>query len=235
MSMTYNQRLLMEAAVKRVLSIAFNANTTVSGLKFNTDKEVDAQIEAVLSRLREEIEDVCETIATNKAEEKDDILLFIHRENHGSTFSERLSGYIAKFKTELEIVMGAALFLGMTRSEAAASIAQNFHNPYASSMMREAARRGYEFTAPSYGRGRTNSMFNAIARLCRHAIAEAYMRILWLRATGEGAVGFITFRNSSVPCDICDDYTTYTHPMTDPMPPLHLNCVCGVVFVFPGE
>ena len=124
------------------------------------------------------------------------------------------------------LLVGAGLFLGVTKMVLAKSICDNLKHPYANQLLADG------IAAPlTYGRGRTNAMFTAINSLTRFGIGRGWMYHRHLKAEMEQAQGFITFRNSSVPCDMCDDYASYTHPMDDPLPPLHGHCVCGTIYI----
>lgn len=227
-SMVYNLEILMREAASRVVEILYSANIDPKRIN-NTDLPLRVQwdINAVIDWFNEAIEDYFETLAIGENEDDRDLILsFILAENHGMTFGERLSDYCSKYRDELILLVGAGLFLGLSKKAVADSIGRNLKKPYRNPELAEG------ITTPlSYGRGRTNSMFTAISALTANGVGRGWMYGRHLRAEKDGAEGFYTFRNSLVPCSICDSYASYLHPMDDEVPPLHLSCVCGVVYV----
>lgn len=226
-SMTYNLQIIMREAAERVVDILYTANVSVEQLQFSDiPMRVQWDINAVVDWLKETIDDYFQTLAIYDHEDnKDRILPFILGVNHGQTFDERLTEYCSRYREELLLLVGAGLFLGLGQTALAKSIGSHLKQPYKNPDLAEG------IAAPlSYGRGRSNSMFNAIGALTKYGIGKAWMYDRHLKAEMESAQGFMTFRNSTVPCDICDDYASYAHPMDDPIPPLHANCVCGTIY-----
>ena len=75
------------------------------------------------------------------------------------------------------LLIGAGLFLGITKSALAKSIGDNLRHPYANQMLADG------IDAPlTYGRGKTNSMLTAIGNLTRFGIAKGWMKS-WDRST----------------------------------------------------
>lgn len=233
-SMTYHLELLLREAAERILAILYEAGI-VYGRELsklpelsedNLPPKAAAQIQEVIQWLKETIDDYFLTLAIYDHEEnKDRILPLILSKSHGQTFSERLADYCEKYRQEILLLAGAGLFLGMKQAELARSIGAHLRKPYHNPDLADA------IAAPlTYGRGHTNSMFTAIDRLTKFGIGRAWMLDRHIKAEIKSAAGFFTFRNSSVPCSICDDYAAYPHPLDDPLPPLHANCVCGTIY-----
>lgn len=226
-SMVRNLEYVMREAAERIVEICYNAkiDPTVGSYE-NLPVKVQMEIEEVVQWLKETIDDYFLTLAIYDHEEnRDKILPFILGENHGMTFDERLTDYCTKYRDELLLLVGAGLFLGIGKSALAKSIGSHLKQPYKNPDLVEG------IAAPlTYGRGKSNSMFNAIGALTKYGIGQAWMYDRHLKAEMESAQGFMTFRNSSWPCDICDEYASYPHPMDDPIPPLHNSCVCGTVY-----
>lgn len=226
-SMLYHLERLMRKAAEDIVALLYAKGISVDTLKYNRlQKQVEESINEIILNLQESIADIFETLAIADHEEnRNTILPFILGENHGMTFDERLTDYVGKYKNELMVLIGAGLLLGIGKSALAKSIGDNLRQPYANPMLKD----GIE--APlTYGRGRSNSMYNAINTLTRFGIGRGWMYDRHLKAEMERAQGFMTFRNSSCACDQCDEYASYMHPMDDPIPPLHANCVCGTIY-----
>lgn len=227
-SMNYHLEIIMREAAERVVDILYSAGLDAERLK-NNDLPLRVQwdINAVIDWLNETIDDYFLTLAVADHEEKKDrILPFILGRKHGETFEERLTDYCSKYRDELLLLVGAGLFLGIGKMALAKSIGEHLKKPYGNPDLADG------IAAPiSYGRGHTNSMFTAIGALTKFGIGQAWMYDRHLKAEEKGAMWFMTFRNSSIPCDICDSYAGILHPMDDPLPPLHNSCVCGTIYV----
>lgn len=226
-SMTYNLEIVMREAAERVVEICYNAKIDPAIASWDKlPPQVQMEIEEVVQWLRETVNDYFLTLAIYEHEEnRDRILPFILGKNHDMTFDERLSDYCEKYRDELLLLIGAGLFLGIGKMTLAKSIGSHLKQPYKNPDLVDG------IAAPlTYGRGRTNSMFTAIGALTKYGIGKAWMYDRHLKAEMESAQGFITFRNSMVACDTCDDYASYAHPMDDPIPPLHNSCVCGTIY-----
>lgn len=232
-SMASNLRKVMDWAAARIVQIAYNYNTPLNFFSFSYNQKMKAEIDEVIVELVDHVEDYIDTLATyHHEDDNDEILAFIHRENHNKTLNERLRDYADKYKNELEIGLIAAMYLKKSSVEALTAIKDNMQQPFKNSLVVQAIKAGRQIDIPNYGRGRTNSMLTALTNLSRFAVAEGWMHGLWIEANANDAVGFVTFRGSTYPCDMCDDYAGWIHPMDDPMPPIHSHCVCGAVFVY---
>lgn len=234
-SMSHNMKLLIEAAAAEIVRIAYSLRMPASVFSFSADRTMEREVNNVLENLINEIDEDVELLATYGHEERDaDILSYIHRETHDNTFYGRLADYKDKFKDELEIGIASGLYLHKSEGEVLKSIIDNEAHPFLNPFIKEAIGH-LDFDIPNYGRGHSNSMLTAMTGLTVYAVAEGWMFGQWLDAVSDEAVGFVTFRNSSFPCITCDDYSGWVHPMTDPIPPLHLNCVCGVYYIYPSS
>ena len=226
-SMTYHLERLLRNAAENIVDILYSKKIHIDKLSQNKlPKEVEEEINEIISNLQESIIDVFETLAVADHEDnKDLILAFVRKESFGMTFDERLTDYCTKYRDELLLLVGAGLFLGIGKTDLAKSIGSHLKQPYKNPDLVDG------IAAPlTYGRGRTNSMFTALNTLTTFGIGRGWMYDRHLKAEMESAQGFMTFRNSSYPCDICDEYASYPHPMDDEIPPIHANCVCGTVY-----
>lgn len=226
-SMYYNLDIVMREAAKRVVEILYSAGLSAEKLEYaDLPNRVQWDINEVVDWLKETIEDYFLTLAIYDHEEnRDRILPFILGKNHDMTFNERLTDYCSKYRDELLLLVGAGLFLGIGKTALVKSIGSHLKQPYKNPDLVDG------IAAPlTYGRGKSNAMFNAIGALTKYGIGKAWMYDRHLKAEMESAQGFMTFRNSTYPCDTCDDYASYAHLMDDPLPPLHNSCVCGTIY-----
>lgn len=48
-------------------------------------------------------------------------------------------------------------------------------------------------------------------------------------------IGYVGFRQSDYPCDLCESNAGVFHPIGEMIYPLHIHCVCGVYYIKSGE
>lgn len=226
-AMTVLLENVMKEAAEKIVEICYSAGVNPQTFRYSDlPVRLQYQIDDIIRQLQSDIDDYFQTFAIADHEDNlDKILPFILGEQNGSTFEERLSDYCDKYRYELMLLIGTGLFLGIAKSALVKSIGENLKHPYANQLLAD----GIEVPL-TYGRGKSNSMFNAINALTKYGIGKGWMYNRHLKAELERAQGFMTFRNSHYPCDMCDEYASYAHPMDDPIPPIHANCVCGTIY-----
>lgn len=227
-SMSYNLSIVMREAAERIVEILYSANIHPTVASYgDLPLRVQWDIDEVVQWLKETIDDYFVTLAIADHEEnRNTILPFILGENHGANFDERLTDYVGKYKNELLLLVGAGLLLGIGKSALAKSIGDNLRQPYANPMLKD----GIE--APlTYGRGKSNAMYNAIGSLTRNGIAGAWMKNFYIETRKNGCIGWLVQRGSSYPCEICQAYVGL-QTSEENLPPFHLNCVCYAVPIY---
>lgn len=228
-SMSANLEIIMREAAKQIVEICYSANANPQTFRYSDlPLRVQWDIDAVIEWLKEQIEDYFETLAVADHEENRDIILpLVLGENHGATFDERLTDYCDKYKNELMLLVGAGLFLGIAKSALAKSIGENLKHPYANQLLAEG------IDAPiSYGRGKSNSMYNAISGLTKYGIETAWMRHWELKTEADGCIGWVVKRGSSYSCSQCDDNCGFHSIDEGTGLPVHNSCCCFAVPVY---
>ena len=227
-SMDYNLEIVMREAAVRIVEICYAYRRNPRTFRYeDLPPGARKDIDAVIEWLREIIDSYFQTLALAGHEERDKVILpYIYRARDGMTFQERLSDYLDKYRTELLVLIGAGMTLGIGRKELADSIGRNIKRPWNNPELAE------EVTPVSYGKGRTNVMYAAIGALTRHGIAEGWQKN-WDDATKErGCLGWYVMRGSTYPCDLCDDNCGF-HSVEDGTGlPVHLSCCCIAVPVY---
>lgn len=226
-SMVDNLEAVMAIAAERIVTICYKYNVNPQNFSFDSDPKIRQEVEDVVQWLREVIEDMLYTLVVAADEGNGSMIwAWVTRERDGMTFDERLDEYLSNFGKEMELLVGAGLFLGLTKMIVTNSIISNMRKPWNNPDLADGV------AAPlSYGRGRTNSMLTAISALTKFGVGEGWMYARHLKAAEKDAVGFYTFRNSTYPCSYCDSYAETFHTMDEPIPPIHGNCVCGTVYI----
>lgn len=227
-SMQNNLEYVMREAAERVVEILYSANIHPTVASYgDLPLRVQWNIDEVVQWLKETIDDYFVTLAIADHEgNRNTILPFILGDNHGMTFDERLTDYVGKYKNELMVLIGAGLLLGIGKSALAKSIGDNLRQPYANPMLKD----GIE--APlTYGRGRSNSMYNAISGLTKYGIESAWMKNQYINNRKDGCVGWLVQRGSHFSCELCDSYVGF-HTDESELPPYHLSCKCFATPIF---
>mgnify|MGYP000093433787 CR=1 FL=1 len=219
----------MKEAAEKIVDICYSAGVNPRSFRYSDlPVRVQFDIDEVIQRLQEAIDDYFLTLAIADHEEnRDRILPFILGENHGMTFAERLENYCGKYRDELMVLVGAGLFLGIAKSALVKSIGENLKHPYANQLIAEGIGNGI-----SYGRGRTNSMFTALSGLTKYGIESAWMQHWELKTEADGAIGWIVQRGSSYPCPQCDDNCGFHSIDEGTQLPQHLSCCCFAVPIY---
>lgn len=215
----YLDRQLMKAA-QEIVSLAYSMNIPPTMFSFEYDPVLSYKVRQIIARLNSLIEEYDITLAlnTDKMDNKE-LSAYIFRDINGTTYSQRLNAYTNKFKSEMESFIKAGLIAGLSKSGLIDEIERTYKHPKQGSIITEDVRKGFS----SYGR---------LLMLTRHTIADAWMYADMEYYRKKGAIGFMTFRGSSYPCDICSDYAGRLHTFAEPYPPLHPNCVCYAVPIY---
>ncbi len=227
-SMSYNLSIVMREAAERIVEILYSANIHPTVASYgDLPLRVQWDIDEVVQWLKETIDDYFVTLAIADHEENKDLILpLVYGESFGSTFDERLTDYVGKYKNELLLLIGAGLLLGIGKSALAKSISDNLRQPYANPMLKDGIEKSI-----SYGRGRTNSMFTAIGDLTRFGIAEAWMKNQYINNRKDGCVGWLVQRGSHFPCELCDSKVGF-HADESDLPLYHSHCCCYAVPIY---
>lgn len=231
-SMVYNLEIVMRQAAEKIVKILYSANIPIGTIEFGSlPNKVQVEINGVIDWLRITIDDYFQTLAFyEKEKNKDIILAFVMKKNHGLTFYQRLTDYCEKYRTELLILIGAGLVLGVNRSTLIKSIENNLKRPFDNPTLKEGIS-----TPPTYGVGRTNSMFTALSGLTTFGIAQAWMRDWEITTEKAGAVGWDVRRGSSYPCEMCDDNCGFHSIDEGTDLPQHNSCCCFAVPIYNAE
>lgn len=167
--------------------------------------------------------------------EDDRVREYLQSEVWGKTFKERNREYSKTFAEDIVKMVSAGIQMGYTQSTLLSAVRTGYKNPFATSVITKAQRKGIGIATPSYGRGIYRSAFQNIVRNAQNTIALAWREALADYADKNGSVGFIIHRGSSYPCETCQSQVGYVHPLTDTMAPFHNNCVCITELVFKTE
>lgn len=220
---------LMKEAAKQIVIIVYADRPRVQNFAFSgLSAKAQFKIEEVIDWLRELIESNFEARCIPEDDEQRKFIIpWVKRGKNGITHTDKLNEYLGNFSKELEVLIGAGLFLKLTSSTLIQSIGLNLKHPYANTDLADGI--GREIT---YGRGKTNSMLTAIGNLTRYGIARGWSRSKLESEHKQGATGWLVMRGSSYPCDICDGNCGFYQSMDLVNLPVHPNCCCYAVPIY---
>lgn len=151
----------------------------------------------------------------------------------GRTLQERTDTYMNYFFRDVVKTVIAGKRLRMKQRAIEDAAAEQFADPYGSgSLVEKAKRKGFNSITPSYGRGIYRSAYGNIVRNAQGVIAVAWGREGRNKARRDGATAFVVHRGSTYPCAVCDAETGTVHPISDDIPPYHVNCCCYVEYIY---
>lgn len=211
--------MLLEAA-RKIVTLAYKRNIPPSLFSFDYDTILSHEVNTIIDTLTYNLyeEEITYATSTDRMN-KDSLIGYILRDINGSSLLDRYKLYTNRFKMELEDFIIGGLALGYAASKTMGMIQKSYKNPYINPDMVEYKRKGF-------------SSYNRLKLLSRHTIADAWMYADMEYYIMNGAKGFISYRGSSYPCDICSDMAGRFHTFAEPYPPYHPNCVCYAVPIF---
>ena len=227
-SMSYNLEEVFAVAIDRIVRICYEHNLQPKKLQEGAlPLRVAEKVDQVIEWLIETIADYFDTLVeAAPGSDKDFIIPWVKRKIHGKTFDQRLDEYCNNFRFEIMLLTAAGIVVGLGSVPLINSLIRNIRKPWNNPEIKEGLAH-----IPSYGVGRTNSMFTAINALTADGIASGWMKSKYLNDKERNCVGWWVERGSSYPCDICDSQTGF-HYDDSSLPMYHSSCCCLAVPVF---
>ena len=227
--------------IRECMAFAYLGKTFTFEVADLADK-VDARLIALSDDILSDIEERARK-AIEYAEEEDDeevILAYIRRDINGSDIVERLDKHCSTLRYFLEGWMAIGLVNGIETYELTNQILRYIDNPFASPLWKESFNAGYLSDSIRtqiyiYGKGNQKNVLSALTEIEQYAINEAFQYGRILKYGKLGAIGYRTHRNSSFPCEECDELTRHIWPLDEIVLPAHPRCVCTSTPVFANE
>lgn len=215
----YLNSALVKAA-REIVELAYKWSIPPTLFSFNYDPFLSREIDKVITKLIYMIEDYDIKLATSTEKaDKDTLVPYIYREIDGITYKERLNHYVSNFKLELQDFITAGLVTGLSKQDVLKEILSSYKNPYKNTIISDIPHKGY-------------TSYKRLLLLTRHTIADTWAYADMEQAIKGGAIGFISYRGSNYPCQLCDDYAGRFHTFAEPYPPYHPNCMCYAVPIY---
>lgn len=173
-------------------------------------------------------------------EDEDDILFYIRRQIGEEDMVQRLDKHCSTLRYFLEGWIAIGMVNNIKEYELTNNIFAYLDNPLASPLWQEALNAGYLANSIRtqdyfYGKGNQRNVLKALTEIEQYAINEAYQYGRILHYGKLGAIGYRTYRQSSYPCEACDELTRHIWPLDVIVLPEHPRCVCGSRPVFADE
>lgn len=165
---------------------------------------------------------------------KDLVNDYLKKEVFGKTYIQRNSSYLYDFANDVVSLVKAGVSLRYDENKIIGAVRKSYKDPYNNSVMTKASREGkYVMVIPHRGQGVYAASYENIIRNVQNTINLSWGQVEIEYGRSVDAVGYRTYRNSSYPCDICDEIASRPHRMSEGMLiPAHHRCVCGVMFIF---
>ena len=227
--------------IRECMAFAYLGKTFTFDIQDLSDK-VNAELISLSDAILDDIESRAKT-AIKYAEEEDDedaILLYIRRKIGEEDLVQRLDKHCSTLRYFLEGWIAIGMVKNIREYELTNQILSHLDNPFASPLWQEAFDAGYLSTAIqtrgyNYGKGNQRDVLSALTEIERYAINEAYQYGCILHYGKLGAIGYRTYRQSTYPCEYCDELTMHIWPLDEIVLPAHPRCVCGSRPVFADE
>ena len=217
-------------------------------ISINKDKELHDEVTAIIFLLNEKIKLYLQAIlasdiysisdeatdSNNRDSDKVDAMnAFIKEDIEGKNTIDRIADYCENFMYEAEAFIVAGLAYESSDDEIVNEWYANANKPYNSELIKEAMRSN-EFEATNikskgvtYGSGISQSALLALTLVGQDTAFRFYnlnLREAWL--LNNTISGWISIRNSSFPCQLCDSQAYVFHPMSELFQAWHRRCVC---------
>lgn len=227
--------------IRECMAFAYLGKTFTFDVADLADK-VDARLIALSDDILSDIEERARK-AIEYAEEEDDealILGYIKRDINGSDMTERLDKHCSTLRYFLEGWIAIGMVNSIKEYELTNQILAYIDNPLVAPLWKDAFDAGYLADSIRskryiYGRGNQKNVLSALTEIEQYAINEAFQYGRILKYGKLGAIGYRTHRNSSFPCEECDELTRHIWPLDEIVLPAHPRCVCTSTPVFANE
>lgn len=235
-------RICIPEIIRECAAFAYLGKSFSFDASLDLSDRVNQRLIALSDEILSDIEERARK-AIEFAEEEDDeeiILSYIKRKIGDEDIVQRLDKHCSTLRYFLEGWIAIGLVNEIKEYELTNTIFAYLDNPFASPLWQEAFNAGYLSDAIrgglyQYGKGNQKNVLSALTEIEMYAINEAFQYGRVLKYKKMEAIGYRTFRQSSYPCEHCDELTTQIWPLDIMVLPAHPRCVCGSEPVFAEE
>ena len=205
----------------------------VTAIIFLLNEKIKLYLQSILASDIYSISDEATDSNTSDSDKVDAMNAFINEDIDGKNTIDRIADYCKNFMYEAEAFIVAGLASDLSKDEILTEWSKYANKPYNSELIKEAMRSN-EFEATNikskgvtYGSGVSQSALLALTLVGQDTAFRFYNRNLreaWL--LNNTISGWISIRNSSFPCQLCDSQAYVFHPMSELFQAWHRRCVC---------
>jgi len=205
----------------------------VTAIIFLLNEKIKLYLQSILASDIYSISDEVTDSNTSDSDKVDAMNAFINEDIDGKNTIDRIADYCKNFMYEAEAFIVAGIASDLSNDEISAEWVKYSNKPYNSELIKEAMRSN-EFEATNikskgvtYGSGVSQSALLALALVGQDTAFRFYNRNLreaWL--LNNTISGWISIRNSSFPCQLCDSQAYVFHPISELFQAWHRRCVC---------
>lgn len=238
----------LKSALNDMIDEYINTGLPPKTISLDKNKKLDDKVMIIITALRENIklyikkklsDDIYSIssgatgIEYSNKDRVSSMTSFINEEIDGKTILDRVDIYTDNFKHEAEAFIVAGLANKISKSQIANEYDKNSNNPYKSELIKDAMNsnefeaRNIKSKGVSYGNGISASSLIALTLVGQDTEFRFYNKTLrdaWL--LNGNIQGWISVRNSSYPCQLCDSQAYVFHPMSELFMAWHRRCVC---------
>lgn len=193
----------------------------------NAEREIERYIEAYAKA----------SVKVLKMDSYEAIESYLKQNIFGKTYKERNSQYLLDFAEDIIRLVKAGVAMRYDEKKLINAVRSSYKDPYVNSIMTKAANEEkMAMVIPHRGQGIYAASYENIIRNAKNTINMAWGMQEIEYAKLHNAIAYRTYRNSSYPCDICDEIASRVHDISEGMLiPAHHRCVCGVEFIYKKE
>ena len=205
----------------------------VTAIIFLLNEKIKLYLQSILASDIYSISDEVTDSNTSDSDKVDAMNAFINEDIDGKNTIDRIADYCKNFMYEAEAFIVAGLASDLSDGEIVNEWSKYSNKPYNSELIKEAMRSN-EFEATNikskgvtYGSGVSQAALLALALVGQDTAFRFYNRNLreaWL--LNNTISGWISIRNSSFPCQLCDSQAYVFHPISELFQAWHRRCVC---------
>ena len=231
-------------AVEDILSAALPFSGYKGRFTFSVSRDLDARVNALLIALSDGVLDDVDEIGRGEEinepeEDKDAIVLYIHRPIDGKDATERVDAHSSHLKYLLEGYLAVCFARSMTNGDIIGGVWAFLTAPFSWGPMRVAFadKSGYDARIIRsggfhFGRGEQTDAIKGLELVASYTLDEALQFGDILRWRRAGAIGYRCHRGSDYDCLECDAVCAEIHPLDEIVLPVHPRCMCYTTPVY---
>lgn len=234
-------RISIPGIIRECTAFAYlgkNFTFDVSDISDRVNQRLIALSDDILSDIEERARRAIEY--AGEEDDEDAILAYIKRQIGEEDMVTRLDKHCSTLRYFLEGWIAIGMVNKIQENVLTNTILTYIDNPLVAPIWKDALNAGYLSDSIrsgiySYGKGNQRNVLSALTEIEMYAINEAYQYGCILHYGKLGAIGYRTYRQSSYPCEACDELTRHIWPLDVIVLPEHPRCVCGSRPVFADE